>query len=123
MNQTKRDWMEPNEINYVSEGGPFDLAQVLLYQQGKFRFAINEFVRTLIIEYDVDGNQNANGVVNLYHSDGTTGNYWRRVKAGTGRVILLPSTKFIVGEPAAGSTGIIHVQMVRQALTPGSYNL
>jgi hypothetical protein len=116
-------WMEPNEVNRIAEAGPYDLEQVISFQQGKFRFAINELVRTLIIEFDVDGNGNSQGVVNLFHSDGTTGNYWRRVKASTGRVILLPSTKFIVGVPVANSAGIIHVQMVKQALTPSAYNL
>jgi len=119
----KQEWMEANEQNFIAESPAVDLSQVLLYQQGIYRFSINELVRSIIVEIDVDANGNSQGGVFLYPSDGISGTYWRRVKAGTGRVILLPSTKHISAVPFPGSQGIMHIQMVKQAITPSSYSI
>lgn len=110
--------MEANEINFIAESPATDLAQVVAHQQGVVRFAINEMVRSIIVEIDVDMNGNIQGGVYLYTSDGISGAYWRRVKAGTVRTLLLPSTKHITAVPFINSQGIMRIQMVKQALVP-----
>lgn len=116
------NWMKPNEANLIGESF-CDLAQVLLNQQGKFRFALNESVRSVIIECDVDGLGNGQGGINVYPSDGTSGPYWRRVKSGQGRIFALPSTKFINLIPFPNSQGFVHIQMVDVLLPPSVYAL
>lgn len=117
------EWMQPNEINSVGEAGPVDLADVLLNQHGRYRYALNDLARTLVVEIDIDGNGNCQGGVFIYLSDGISGTYWRRVACGKQRIMAMPSTKFINIIPQAGSQGWMRIQMLKQSLPPATYSL